>query len=250
MFEIGNTLREARLRRGLTASECEVGTKVRAKYLRAIEEEHFEVLPSPAYVRGFLTTYADYLGLDGRLLMDEYEHRFGAGTDVERRREERHQRARARRRRSRARGGRSAEAKLGWLGLGGAVVIGVLMMQGMGDPAPETPFVPPAKDPAQAAGSGASEEVAAPLSVRLRGEGDTGSFVEVHRETSAGAQVWAGLLKSGGTKSFPITTRLWVRTYNAPGLSVTVKGKTRRFTGSVAAFTVDQNGVVPEKAGN
>ena len=89
------------------------------------------------------------------------------------------------------------------------------------------------------------------LKVTLRGEGDNGSFVEVHRGSATGPQVWAGLLKAGGTKTFPTTTRLWVRTYNAPGLSVTVKGKTRRFTGSVAAFTVDQNGAVPDaKAGN
>ena len=54
MFEIGNTLREARLRRGLDILDCEAETKIRAKYLRAMEEEQFDLMPSPTYVRGFL----------------------------------------------------------------------------------------------------------------------------------------------------------------------------------------------------
>jgi cytoskeleton protein RodZ len=65
MFEIGNTLREARLRRGLDILDCEAETKIRAKYLRAMEEEQFDLMPSPTYVRGFLRTYADFLDLDG-----------------------------------------------------------------------------------------------------------------------------------------------------------------------------------------
>lgn len=77
MFEIGNTLREARLRRGLDILGCEADTKIRAKYLRAMEEEQFDLMPSPTYVRGFLRTYAEYLDLDGRLVLDEYESRFG-----------------------------------------------------------------------------------------------------------------------------------------------------------------------------
>jgi cytoskeletal protein RodZ len=47
MFEIGNTLREARLRRGLDILDCEAETKIRAKYLRAMEEEQFDLMPSP-----------------------------------------------------------------------------------------------------------------------------------------------------------------------------------------------------------
>ena len=76
MFEIGNTLREARLRRGLDMLECEAETKIRAKYLRAMEEEQFDLMPSPTYVRGFLRAYAEFLDLDGQLVLDEYESRF------------------------------------------------------------------------------------------------------------------------------------------------------------------------------
>ena len=46
MFEIGTSLREARLRQGLDFPELEQGTKIRAKYLRALEDEQFDVLPA------------------------------------------------------------------------------------------------------------------------------------------------------------------------------------------------------------
>ncbi len=82
MFEIGNTLREARLRRGIDFPQAEADTKIRAKYLRAMEEEQFDLLPATSYVRGFLKSYAEYLGLDGRLVLDEYESRFGPMADM------------------------------------------------------------------------------------------------------------------------------------------------------------------------
>src|SRR5690349_14325837 len=64
------------MRRGLDYPQIELATKVRSKYLRALEEEEFDVLPAPTYVRGFLRTYADYLGLDGQLYVDEYVSRY------------------------------------------------------------------------------------------------------------------------------------------------------------------------------
>ena len=77
MFEIGASLREARARRQLGYDQVEAETKIRAKYIRCMEDEQFDVLPSGTYVRGFLRTYADYLGLDGQLYVDEYSSRFG-----------------------------------------------------------------------------------------------------------------------------------------------------------------------------
>ena len=76
MFEIGNSLREARERQGLGYPEIELATKIRAKYIRALEEENFTSIPGDAYIRGFLRTYADYLGLDGDVYVDEYASRF------------------------------------------------------------------------------------------------------------------------------------------------------------------------------
>ena len=81
MFEIGNSLREARLRRHMEFAEAEHGTKIRGKYLRALEDERFELLPSHTYIKGFLRSYAEYLGLDGQLYVDEYNSRFVVGEE-------------------------------------------------------------------------------------------------------------------------------------------------------------------------
>ncbi len=76
MFEIGNSLRSARERQDLGYPEVELATKIRSKYIRALEEEDFDALPGDTYVRGFLRTYADFLGLDGEIYVDEYASRF------------------------------------------------------------------------------------------------------------------------------------------------------------------------------
>jgi cytoskeletal protein RodZ len=81
MFEIGNSLREARLRRHIEFADAEHGTKIRGKYLRALEDERFELLPSHTYIKGFLRSYAEYLGLDGQLYVDEYNSRFVVGEE-------------------------------------------------------------------------------------------------------------------------------------------------------------------------
>jgi hypothetical protein len=81
VFEIGNSLREARLRRHIEFTDAEHGTKIRGKYLRALEDERFELLPSHTYIKGFLRSYAEYLGLDGQLYVDEYNSRFVVGEE-------------------------------------------------------------------------------------------------------------------------------------------------------------------------
>jgi hypothetical protein len=81
VFEIGNSLREARARRQIDLNQAELATKIRVKYLRALEDERFEQLPSQTYVKGFIRTYADYLGLDGQLYVDEFNSRYVSGED-------------------------------------------------------------------------------------------------------------------------------------------------------------------------
>lgn len=64
-------------------SEVETRTKIRAKYLRAIENEEWDLLPGPVYAKSFLRTYGDYLGLDSRMLVEEYKRRYEGPTDHE-----------------------------------------------------------------------------------------------------------------------------------------------------------------------
>jgi len=83
MPEIGATLREARMRARIDVSEVEAETKIRAKYLRALENEEWDLLPGPTYVKSFLRTYAEALDLDAKVLVDEYKLRHEHLSDVE-----------------------------------------------------------------------------------------------------------------------------------------------------------------------
>ncbi len=83
MAEIGATLREARMRERIDVSEIEAQTKIRAKYLRALENEEWNLLPGPTFVRSFLRTYAQALGLDEKALLDEYRRVYERPVDLD-----------------------------------------------------------------------------------------------------------------------------------------------------------------------
>lgn len=72
---IGETLRDARRAMGVELTEVQERTKIRTRYLRALEEEDWDSLPGQAYARGFLRAYADFLGLESEALLDEYRRR-------------------------------------------------------------------------------------------------------------------------------------------------------------------------------
>jgi len=76
MAGIGASLREARMRQRIDITEAEADTKIRGKYLRALENEEWALLPGPTFVKSFLRTYADYLGLDGRTLVEEFKLKY------------------------------------------------------------------------------------------------------------------------------------------------------------------------------
>jgi cytoskeleton protein RodZ len=73
MAGVGQALRKARTDRGIDLSAVERATKIRLKFLEAMEEDRWEELPAPVYARGFLSIYARFLDLDERALLDEYE---------------------------------------------------------------------------------------------------------------------------------------------------------------------------------
>ena len=64
------------MRARIDIGEVETATKIRAKYLRALENEEWDLLPGPTFVKTFLRTYAEYLDLDPKLLVEEYRQRF------------------------------------------------------------------------------------------------------------------------------------------------------------------------------
>jgi cytoskeleton protein RodZ len=83
MPTIGETLRDARMQRHLDISDVESRTKIRAKYLRALENEEFGMLPGPTFVKTFMRTYAEMLGLDPHPLLEEYRVTHERGDDLD-----------------------------------------------------------------------------------------------------------------------------------------------------------------------
>ncbi len=125
MPEIGSTLREARMRAGIDIAEVESRTKIRAKYLRALENEEWSLLPGTTFVKSFLRTYAEMLGLDAKLLVEEYKFRHepyeNGGSGVV-------PRQNGRRGRKGRQGAFGPQRRTGWLVLVGLVVlIGALL---------------------------------------------------------------------------------------------------------------------------
>lgn len=72
---IGPALEDARTQKGLSFEEVEQATKIRKRYLEALEREDYSILPDAVYVQGFLKTYANYLGLDGDVISLEFKSR-------------------------------------------------------------------------------------------------------------------------------------------------------------------------------
>jgi cytoskeleton protein RodZ len=66
---IGERLRSARLARGLSLDDVEAGTRIRRRFLEALEREEFDELPGPVYVRGFLRIYGEFLGIPAEELL-------------------------------------------------------------------------------------------------------------------------------------------------------------------------------------
>lgn len=75
--DIGAALARRRREKGLSLRDVEHATKIRTRYLEGLEQEDYGVLPDPVYVRGFLKTYANFLGLDGERLSREFKDRRG-----------------------------------------------------------------------------------------------------------------------------------------------------------------------------
>jgi cytoskeleton protein RodZ len=81
MDQIGARLREARMGAKIDINQVESDTKIRAKYLRAMENEEWSLLPGEIYAKTFLRTYADYLKIDSRELLDDYRRQYERPTD-------------------------------------------------------------------------------------------------------------------------------------------------------------------------
>ncbi len=246
MFEIGNSLREARLRQGLDFPEIEQATKIRPKYLRALEDEQFDILPGQTYVKGFLRSYAEYLGLDGQLYVDEYNSRY-IHIDEE-------TPLRARSTSSLGRAGPKFESSVVLVALAGIAILTLLVFAAwrFGNNTPDTaipdfstdpPAAPPASPPP------AANNTARRARMTITGAlGD--SWVEVYANSPAGRPLYEGTVLAGRSVLFGkdrVYRRYFVRARRPGNLRLTVNGRARELPAR-GAFYVTARRVTPANA--
>ena len=231
MFDIGSSLRDARVRQGLDFPELEQLTRIRPKYLRALEDERFDVLPAPTYVRGFLRSYAAALGLDGQPFVDEYNSRFAVGEDDVP--------VRARRVPPPRRDRQDRESRIAVLALVAIAVVTALVIAAWrfggpdGEPVRGLVTQPQTTRPAKAAGK-------ARLTVRAT-VGD--SWMEVRAGSASGRLVYSGTLEQGQRKSFE-GRRLHLALAKPANVSVRLGGRQTELPAG-STFTVTAQRIAP-----
>jgi hypothetical protein len=238
VFEIGNSLREARLRQTLDFPEIEQATKIRAKYLRALEEEQFDVLPAQTYVKGFLRSYAEYLGLDGQLYVDEYNSRFVVGEEE----------SPSRPRRSAPPPSRGVQVQsrvvlLTLLGIASVTAL-VIVAWTRGEPQKKEPVglgSTPTQQPAVS-----KPAAAATNSVRFIVTAKRGNcWLEVHSGTATGRILFQGTLERSQRKLFT-GRKLWLTLDRPENLNTILNGHTRLLPGGgVKTLVVTAQGIRP-----
>ena len=222
MFEIGTTLREARVRRSLTLQQVEEDTKIRVKYLQAMENEDFDLMPGPTYAKAFLRTYSSYLGLDANVMLQEYSSRgaqrdhepFGGSSMLGAPRSHR---------------GRNTLVFVAVICL---LVLGVIYVLGM-DAAPRAtaPVTKPSalglNSPSPKASvkpSASPSKSATPVAGELRISASDGDcWLEVRVGSSAGRVLYSSTMPQGATKVFRGKT-LWLRFGNPGALRIRLDG--------------------------
>lgn len=225
MPEIGETLREARMRRRIDMTDVEAATKIRAKYLRALESEEWELLPGPTFVKTFLRTYAEYLELDARLLVEEYKQRYErpAGMDIT----PLNLRQQRRRRRVAPRVGPGVVVVLGIV-----VLLAALYLLGRIGGADNTPTPPPnggaatpspgTKKKATAKKKAAASKPSKPVSVRIAATGT----VYVCMEDARGRAVIDKRTMEAGQSAGPYRSKRFRVTFGTDAARIRVGGKT------------------------
>jgi cytoskeleton protein RodZ len=256
MFEIGSSLTEARLRRGLDIAECELQTKIRAKYLRAMENDEFDALPAPAYIRGFLRSYAEFLGLDGDLMLDEYESReplvdrSGDGDSVRRRAAASGSRAP----RNRPGRRRSAEGQLLAAALTGVLCVSALVWVGVSGRSKGPVPISKARPPGQAAVPGPvtppnRDASRGAFAIVVRGLSPQGSYLQVRSVSKSGRTVFDGILAPGDQRRWRVKRGLWMTVGRTEGVELAVDDAVQSLEGGSASFQLSKAGIVPTEAG-
>lgn len=266
MADVGNILREARIRNGLTIKDVENVTKIRGRYLEALENDDYAMMPGPTFVAAFLRTYARYLKLDPESLVEEYRR------GLEPRREEpsvlrvgpaqpSRSRTVAEKQKRRHHRNQRGYAFVGVLAI--AVVV-VLAWLGPGlvrqSPPPATlssQSIPTLESTTTSLGNVSSTTTVAKAStttsasVLVAGGNvtlqltvtDKSCWMVVREDGPNGAELYAGTLSAGGQKTFDSSKRYWMMVGNPQVLSLTVNDRELKLDSTAGSFTVTEAGV-------
>ena len=197
------------MRQGLTFEEMESRTKVRAKYLRLLEEDRFAEVSAHTYVKGFLKTYADELGLDGQLYVDEYNSRYVAGEEEAPLRTRKVPAARARSRDRR-------EHRVVVVALAAIAILTALVIAAWRVGGPEEQMI-------NGLGGNQTTTQASKVLVEVRAA-DGATYMEGYAGGAGGKLLYAGTLEKGQTHRFP-RKRVVFLSVAAPGnVGVKVNG--------------------------
>ncbi|MHB9112389.1 MAG: helix-turn-helix domain-containing protein [Thermoleophilia bacterium] len=250
MFEIGSTLRDARVRRDISLQQAEDDTKIRVKYIQAMENEDFEILPAGTYVKGFLRTYAEYLDLDAQLLIDEYNERFGSGEHKE------HviQPTRSPKADTAPKAGRKHQTNYILVAILAVVIIAVLAYLGWGNSTSQKPTLvvttetqastqttPTATAPVvtttRTATTPTQTQPVVLQSVILAATSSE-NWVEIHKTSAEGEVIWGGTLAAGESKileqkDLENQDSIWLTVGSPDGLTVSVNGQPQKLTEDV-----------------
>jgi hypothetical protein len=231
LFEIGSSLREARERRRFDFPRIERDTHIRAKYLRALEDEDFGVLPGPAYAKGFLRTYAEYLGLEGQRFVDEFNSRFAALDETAVPAPVRVQRGGVYRR----------PALIAFASLVVLALVGWLIFRGGGDEQAAVQSVAATTTTRTTAPT--TTRAAAPTTARLVLVAARGPcWLSVRLGSESGRALYERTLETGETARF-VARRLWIRIGAPWNLDATLNGAGVRLPTALANVVVTPTGL-------
>jgi hypothetical protein len=234
VFEIGSSLRDSRMRQKLDVTDVERDTRIRARYLIALEEERFEDLPGSAYAKGFLRTYANYLGLDAQRFIDEYNSRFAPSEELAPLAP-----ARPRRRRS------AIDLRL--LVIPAAAILALLGWRLATPSSHHETFTPPpprtqtTTKPKPAPAPPVAKHPAGPAKLKLvasRGR----CWVLVRLGSETGRQLFERTLEQGESARF-VARRLWIRIGAPWNLDATLNGKPVALPAAIANVIATRRGL-------
>ena len=273
MADIGNTLREARIRRGLSITDVENVTKIRSKYLEALEENDFEVLPGPTVVKGFLRSYALFLKMDPELLLYEYRSQYESRqeevgplrTEMTQQRRTQTSAERKKKRTRRTQRGYVTAAVIAIIiiiviayvgarqvGKGGAVLgagnlptstSSVTSTTVVVQTTSTSSTVPESTTSTVAVATTTGENVTMVLTVT-----DGSCWLVVREDNETGVELYAGTLSAGGQQTFNSAKRYWVRVGVPDALAIHVNGTPFGVTGEAGIFLVTETGVEREQS--